>query len=69
MPDTNKIEITPESLLEAIRHAMSVGRDEERRKIADEVERMIHEEMPGAYIVMLRRVRDHILIGGLEDGL
>lgn len=69
MPENNMIEISPESLLEAIRHSMSVGRDEERRKIADEVEKMIHEDMPGAYIVMLRRVRDHILIGGLDDGL
>ncbi len=66
MPEDNKISVSAESLLSALRHAMQTGASEERHKIAAEVEAMIHEDMPGGYIVLLRRVRDEILIGRLD---
>jgi len=69
LPENNLIEISAESLLNALREAMNTGAEEERHKIAAEVESLIHEEMPGGYIVLLRQVRDHILIGRLEDEL
>jgi hypothetical protein len=43
---------------------MSEARADERMRIANLVEDMIHEDLPGGYIVLLRQVRDKIISGG-----
>lgn len=58
------MEVSKEGFLAAIQTAMSEARVDERLKIADLVEDMIHEDLPGGYIVLLRQVRDQIISGG-----
>jgi len=58
------IQVSKEGFLAAIQEAMSEARVDERMKIASIVEDMIHEDLPGGYIVLLRQVRDKIISGG-----
>jgi len=58
------MQVSKEGFLAAIKEAMSEARVDERMKIADIVEDMIHEDLPGGYIVLLRQVRDKIISGG-----
>jgi hypothetical protein len=58
------MEVSKEGFLSAIQTAMSEARVDERLKMADLVEDMIHEDLPGGYIVLLRQVRDKIISGG-----
>lgn len=60
----SKIEVSVADFLDTLTAAMVEARKDERRKCAAEVEALIHEEMPGAYIVLLRRVRDELLLDG-----
>jgi hypothetical protein len=47
-----------------MQEAMTTARVDERMKIANLVEDMIHDDLPGGYIVLLRQVRDKIIAGG-----
>jgi hypothetical protein len=58
------MQVSKEGFLSAIQEAMSEARVDERMKIANLVEDMIHEDSPGGYIVFLRQVRDKIISGG-----
>ena len=58
------MQVSKEGFLAAIKEAMSEARVDERMKIANLVEDMIHEDLPGGYIVLLRQVRDKIISGG-----
>ena len=55
------IEVSTQGFASAIRVAMEEARVDERRRIAQEVEDMITESMPGGLIIQLRVVRDRIL--------
>ena len=58
------MEVSKKGFLAAIKEAMAEARVDERMSIAKLVEDMIHENMPGGYIVLLRQVRDKIISGG-----
>jgi hypothetical protein len=58
------IEVSKEGFLLAMQEAMTTARVDERMKIANLVEDMIHHDLPGGYIVLLREVRDKIIAGG-----
>lgn len=58
------IEVSKEGFLLAMQEAMTTARVDERMKIANLVEDMIHDDLPGGYIVLLRQVRDNIIAGG-----
>ena len=58
------LQVSKQGFLRAIEEAMSEARVDERMKIANLVEDMIHEDLPGGYIVLLRQVRDKIISGG-----
>jgi hypothetical protein len=58
------MQVSKDGFLAAIKEAMSEARVDERMKIANLVEDMIHEDLPGGYIVFLRQVRDKIISGG-----
>jgi hypothetical protein len=58
------IEVSKEGFLLAMQEAMTTARVDERMKIANLVEDMIHDDLPGGYIVLLRQVRDKIIAGG-----
>jgi hypothetical protein len=58
------MQVSKDGFLAAIKEAMSEARVDERMKIANIVEDMIHEDLPGGYIVLLRQVRDKIISGG-----
>lgn len=55
------IEVSTEGFALALKTAMVEAREDERKVIAKEIEGMIREDLPGGYIVLLRRVRDEIL--------
>lgn len=55
------IEVSTDGFALALKTAMVEAREDERNAIAREVESMIHEGLPGGYIVLLRKVRDKIL--------
>lgn len=55
------IKVSAEGFALALRTAMQEARLDEREQIARQVEGLIHDDMPGAYIVVLRQVRDEIL--------
>ena len=58
------MQVSKEGFLAAIQEAMVEARADERMTIANIVEDMIHEDLPGGYIVLLRQVRDKIISGG-----
>ncbi len=58
------MQVSKEGFLAAIQEAMVEARADERMTIANLVEDMIHEDLPGGYIVLLRQVRDKIISGG-----
>jgi len=58
------IEVSKQGFLLAMQEAMTTARVDERMKIANLVEDMIHDDLPGGYIVLLRQVRDNIIAGG-----
>ena len=58
------MQVSKSGFLAAIKEAMSEARADERMNIANLVEDMIHEDLPGGYIVLLRQVRDKIISGG-----
>ena len=58
------MQVSKEGFLAAIQEAMSEARVDERMSIANLVEDMIHDDLPGGYIVLLRQVRDKIISGG-----
>lgn len=58
------MQVSKDGFLAAIKEAMSEARADERMNIANLVEDMIHEDLPGGYIVLLRQVRDKIISGG-----
>jgi hypothetical protein len=58
------MQVSKDGFLAAIKEAMSEARVNERLKIVLEIENMIHEDLPGGYIVLLRQVRDKIISGG-----
>lgn len=58
------MQVSKEGFLAAIQEAMSEARVDERMNIANLVEDMIHDDLPGGYIVLLRQVRDKIISGG-----
>jgi len=58
------MEVSKEGFLLAMQEAMTTARVDERMKIANLVEDMIHDDLPGGYIVLLRQVRDKIIAGG-----
>ena len=58
------MQISKQGFLRAIEEAMSEARADERMLAASIVEDMIHEDLPGGYIVLLRQVRDKIISGG-----
>lgn len=60
------IEVSTSGFALALSTAMKEARINERMLIAKEVQNMIHDELPGGYIVLLRKVRDEIL-GELND--
>jgi len=60
----SKIEVSVNDFLDTLTAAMVEARKDERRKCASQVEQMIHEDLPGAYIVLLRKVRDELLLDG-----
>ena len=57
------MEVSKEGFLAAIQTAMTEARVNERLKIVNLVEDMIHDDLPGGYIVLLRQVRDNIIAG------
>lgn len=58
------MQVSKQGFLRAIEEAMSEARADERMLVASIVEDMIHEDLPGGYIVLLRQVRDKIISGG-----
>jgi hypothetical protein len=58
------IEVSRQGFLLAMQEAMTTARVDERMLIANLVEDMIHDDLPGGYIVLLRQVRDKIIAGG-----
>jgi hypothetical protein len=58
------IEVSKKGFLLAMQEAMTTARVDERMLIANLVEDMIHDDLPGGYIVLLRQVRDKIIAGG-----
>jgi hypothetical protein len=58
------MQVSKSGFLRAMEEAMLEARVDERRKIWHMVEDMIHEDLPGGYIVLLRQVRDKIISGG-----
>lgn len=58
------MQVSKDGFLAAIQEAMVEARADERMTIANIVEDMIHEDLPGGYIVLLRQVRDKIISGG-----
>lgn len=58
------MQVSKQGFLRAIEEAMSEARADERMLAASIVEDMIHEDLPGGYIVLLRQVRDKIISGG-----
>jgi hypothetical protein len=58
------MQVSKSGFLRAIEEGMSEARADERMRIANLVEDMIHEDLPGGYIVLLRQVRDKIISGG-----
>lgn len=58
------MQVSKDGFLAAIKEAMVEARADERMTIANLVEDMIHEDLPGGYIVLLRQVRDKIISGG-----
>ena len=58
------MEVSKEGFLAAIQTAMTEARVDERLKIVNLVEDMIHDDLPGGYILLLRQVRDNIIAGG-----